>query len=118
MTPPSVSPADLYARLGTAAAPTVIDVRRAADFAGADALVVSAFHCDPEQVGQWGKDIPRARPVVVYCVHGRQVSQGAAVALRADGHDAAFLAGGITGWTEQGLPTRRPIGSGAPTKWV
>src|ERR1700716_3778402 len=103
---PSVSAADLYAKLGIALAPTVVDVRRPADFANADALVVSAFHCDPDQVGQWAKDLPKGRPVVVYCVHGPQVSQGAAAALRAAGHHAAYLDGGIAGWIEQSLPTR------------
>jgi len=114
----SISPADLYAKLGTALAPAVVDVRRPADFANADALIVSAFHCDPDEVAQWAKDLPKGRSVVVYCVHGRQVSQGAAAALRAAGHDVAYLDGGIAGWIEQGLPTRRPIGGGAPAKWV
>src|SRR3979409_1383009 len=115
---PSVSPADLYAKLGTASAPVVIDVRRPADFANADALVISAFHCDPDDVGQWAKELPKGRPVVVYCVHGRQVSQGAAAALRAAGHDAAYLDGGIADWIEQGLPTRAPHGGARPAKWV
>jgi rhodanese-related sulfurtransferase len=114
----SISPADLYAKLGTALAPAVVDVRRPADFANADALIVSAFHCDPDEVAQWAKDLPKGRPVVVYCVHGRQVSQGAAAALRAAGHDVAYLDGGIAGWIEQGLPTRRHMGGGAPAKWV
>jgi rhodanese-related sulfurtransferase len=115
---PSVSAADLYARLGTALAPTVVDVRRPADFANADALVVSAFHRVPDDVAHWAKELPNGRPVVVYCVHGRQVSQGAAAALRAAGHDAAYLDGGIADWIEQGLPTRRPIGGAAAAKWV
>jgi len=114
----SISPADLYAKLGTALAPAVVDVRRPADFANADALIVSAFHCDPDEVAQWAKDLPKGRSVVVYCVHGRQVSQGAAAALRAAGHDVAYLDGGIAGWIEQGLPTRRHMGGGAPAKWV
>ena len=49
---PSISPADLYARLGTATAPTVVDVRRPADFADAGELIVSAFHRDPDAVEQ------------------------------------------------------------------
>src|SRR5215213_5826283 len=41
---PSISPTDLYTRLGTASAPLVIDVRRAAAFEAADSLIASAFH--------------------------------------------------------------------------
>ena len=115
---PSVSPADLYAKLGTALAPTVIDVQRAADFAKTDALIVSAFHADPDDVARWATGLPKGRPVVVHCVHGHQVSQGAAAALRAAGVDAAYLEGGIAGWIEKGLPTRRHMGGAAPPKWV
>jgi rhodanese-related sulfurtransferase len=115
--PPSISPADLYARLGTAAAPTVVDVRRPADFAKAGELIVSAFHRDPDKVEQWGKDLPLGRRVVVHCVHGREVSQGVAAALRSAAVDAVYLEGGIAGWIAQGLPTHRAIGA-MPGKWV
>jgi rhodanese-related sulfurtransferase len=114
---PSISPADLYARLGTAAAPTLVDVRRAADFATAGELIVSAFHRDPEAVEQWRNDLPGGRQVVVHCVHGRQVSQCVAAALRAADIDALYLQGGIAGWIANDLPARRAIGT-TPGKWV
>src|SRR4030088_2971922 len=53
----SISPQDLYARLGSDAAPIVIDVRREADFADADRLVVPALHRTPDNVEQWQKDL-------------------------------------------------------------
>src|SRR5215472_13298645 len=79
----SISPAELYGRLGTASAPTVVDVRRLADFATADQLIISAYHRDPDEVEQWGKELPRGRQVVVHCVHGRELSQSLAAELRA-----------------------------------
>jgi hypothetical protein len=51
----SISPLDLHARRGTALAPLDIDVRPPADFATADRLVASAFHCARDAVEQWGK---------------------------------------------------------------
>jgi len=57
------------------------------------------------------------RPIVVYCVHGNEVSQEVAAALIAAGIDAVCLDGGIVGWIEQQLPTRRNIGA-PPGKWV
>src|SRR5438128_4582051 len=113
----SISPPELYARLGTAAAPTVVDVRRRADFATAGELIVSAYHRDPDEVEHWRKDLPRGRQVVVHCVRGREVSQGVAAALRATGVDAVYLQDGITGWIAEGLPTHRRIGA-TPGKWV
>ncbi len=113
----SISPAELYARLGTAAAPTVVDVRRRADFATAGELIVSAYHRDPDAVEQWRRDLPNGRQVVVHCVHGHEVSQGVATVLRAAGVDAVYLQDGIAGWTAKGLPTHRTIGA-TPGKWV
>ena len=114
---PSISAADLYDRLGTASAPMVVDVRRPADFASADALIVSAFHRDPDQVQQWRRELPARGHVVVHCVHGHQVSQGVAAALRAAGIDASYLQGGITDWIDNGFPTYRPVRT-TPGKWV
>jgi len=72
----SISPDALYARLGSEAAPIIVDVRRDADFADASTLVADAFHCSPDGVEQWQTDLPSGRQVVTYCVHGQQVSQG------------------------------------------
>jgi rhodanese-related sulfurtransferase len=113
----SISPDTLYARLGSDAAPIIVDVRRDADFAGAETLLADAFHRSPDAVEQWQTDLPSGRQIVTYCIHGREVSQGVAAALRLMGVDANFLEGGIADWTEHGLPTRRNIGA-SPSKWV
>src|ERR1043166_2004613 len=114
---PPVSPHDLYARLGTAAAPALIDVRREDSFSTDDRLIIGAFRRPPDDVERWGGELPPGRPVVAYCVHGREVSQGVARALARAGVQAAYLEGGIAGWKEQGLPTRRKDG-GQSDKWV
>ena len=97
----SISAQALYDRLGTAAAPRVIDVRRAAAFEADDRMLIAAVRREPGEVGQWGRDLRPDRPVVVYCVHGQEVSQQTAVALRGIGLDAAYLEDGITGWAER-----------------
>ena len=113
----SISPHDLYAQLGSEAAPIIVDVRRDADFVGADTLLADAFHCSPDDVGTWRANLPSGRQVVAYCVHGQQVSQAVTAALRNMGVEANFLEGGIADWAKQGLPTRRNIGA-SPSKWV
>ena len=113
----SITPSDLYAHLGTARAPTVVDVRRSPDFAAASQLIVGAVHESPEEIDRWKSHLPADHPVVVYCAHGREISQGVATTLRMAGVDSAFVAGGISAWNEAGLPTRRKIGS-TPGKWV
>jgi hypothetical protein len=49
----SISPHDLYARLGSEAAPIIVDMRRDTDFATAETLVADAFHCSPDDVDNW-----------------------------------------------------------------
>src|SRR5262245_15763993 len=116
-TTPSFTPQDLYAGLGTAAAPLVMDVRRQDAFAAADRLIIGALHRSPDDVGQWQTALPRGRPIVAYCVHGHEVSQGVATALASAGFQAAYVEGAISAWTQQGLPTRRKDG-GASDKWL
>lgn len=113
----SISPDALYARLGSEAAPIIVDVRRDTDFSGADRLVADALHCSPDCVEEWRTTLPSSSEVVTYCIHGHQVSQGVAAALRLMGVEANFLEGGIADWTERGMPTRRNIGT-TPGKWV
>lgn len=112
----SITPKSLYLRLGTERTPVLIDVRRAAAFDGSDRLIAGAFHSAPEQIESWQRELSKERPVVVYCVHGHEVSQNAAATLAASGFDAAFLEGGFEGWTAAGFPTRKkyPVSE----KWI
>src|SRR6266852_3682267 len=103
--PLAISQSDLYAHVGMASAPTLVDVRREDAFSTDDRLIIGAFHRSPEEVERWVKDLPHGRPVVAYCNHGRDVSQGVVTALRAAGIRAAYLEGGIAGWKERRLPT-------------
>ena len=115
--PSPISPNNLYARLGTASAPVLVDVRRQDAFGTDDRLIIGAFHRSPEDVERWRQDLPPGRPVVAYCNHGREVSQGVVAALSAAGIRAAYLEGGISAWKEKHLPTRRKRGA-AENKWV
>jgi len=54
----SISPDALYTRNGSEAAPIIADVRRDADFAGADTLIADAFHRSPDASEQWRTDLP------------------------------------------------------------
>lgn len=114
---PAISSSELYAKLGTVAAPLVIDVRRDADFTSANGLIVSAFHHPPQQVAAWTDELANKRPVVAYCVDGHEVSQSTAAALRALGVDAAYLEGGMAAWMDAGFPTRRKR-TGETDKWI
>ena len=81
-----------------------IDVRRAGAYDAAQSVVAGAVWRDPEHVHEWASALPKAMPVVVYCVWGHEVGQSTAAILRAQGIDARFLAGGIDAWKRADLP--------------
>ena len=114
---PLVSSNDLYARLGTAKAPLLIDVRRGEAFNADTSLIIGAARRLPEDVSEWRNALPAGKPIVAYCVHGHEVSQGVASTLRSAGMAAAYLEGGIAGWQERKLPTRRKRDA-SENKWV
>src|SRR5215813_14222807 len=114
---PSVSSNELYARLGTASAPVLVDVRREEAFSKDNGLIIGAFHRLPEEVEPWSKYLAPDHPVVAYCVHGHEVSQDVAARLHWAGVRAAYLEGGIAGWRAAGLPTRKKLDA-VGNRWV
>ncbi len=91
--------------IGTPECPVIVDVRRRPAFDESDRTIATAEWRDHERAAEWAADLPDGAAVVVYCVHGHEVSQGAAAALRSAGVDAVFLEGGIEGFIEAGGET-------------
>jgi rhodanese-related sulfurtransferase len=112
-----VSPTDLYRQLGTAKAPLLIDVRRAPAFEADGLRIVGATRRPPDDLSSWSSALPQGRAVVAYCVHGHEVSQGVAGALRNAGFQASYLEGGIEAWKDGKLPTRRKRDA-TENKWI
>ncbi len=113
-----VSPNELKTQLAGNVPPLVIDVRRTPAYRSATQMIAGALRRDPATITDWLPTLPRAREIVVYCVHGHEVSQNAATALREAGHTARFLEGGIEeGWIGSGGATAlKP--KDAATRWI
>ncbi len=123
--PPFVSVSQLASLLGRADAPLVLDVRKAEAYDAGLRLLPGALRVAPGNVESVAAFLPRDRDIVACCVHGHEVSQGAARSLRAAGLGAAYLEHGVTGWIDAGLPTMGkvpdlslPTAPGRPTRWV
>lgn len=95
-------------------AATLLDVRRAGVFAQSPQVIAGARWRDPAEVGRWASDLPASHPVIVYCVYGHEVGRATALRLRAAGHDARFLQGGIDGWKAAGLALQDAAGDEPP----
>ena len=109
---PAISTASLRQSLASAKPPLVIDVRKKPAFLDAPDLIRGALRRDPLRAAEWGKSLPGDADVVVYCVHGHEVSQAAAKAL-----GARYLEGGIEAWRASGGELfGKP--KGASSRWV
>jgi rhodanese-related sulfurtransferase len=106
----SICATELKTQLAGSQPPLVIDVRRTPAYRSATSMMPGALRRDPAKLAQWSRTLPSARDVVVYCVHGHEVSQNAAQALRVAGYAARFLEGGIEeGWQGSGgVTTGKP----------
>ena len=117
MTASSIPTSQLRSELAGKTAPIVIDVRRRPAFLAAQRMISGALRRQPERVREWASSLPRASAVVVYCVHGHEVSQNAAAALSELGLSARYLEGGIEAWTlAEGALDSKP--KDGPTRWV
>ena len=114
----SVSPTDLYAVFGSAAAPVVVDVRGDLPARGEPILAGAAWR-PAQDADEWRAELPKGRSVVVYCADGAGLSPGAATSLRQNGVPASYLAGGLKAWTDAKLPLRRARGAEQnASRWV
>ena len=62
-----------------------------------DMLAGATLHA-PAALPRWIEELPRERPITVYCICGFQVSGTAVTELRRRGYNARALVGGITAW--------------------
>lgn len=123
--PNPISIFSLLAAHGSAASPLVIDVRRAAAFEADTAMLAGATWRDPFAPDEWIKFLPRHCDIVVYCVHGHEISKNTCSALRSAGLNARYLEGGLEAWKQLGAPTIRkqpvlsiPSPINLPSKWI
>jgi rhodanese-related sulfurtransferase len=85
---------------------TLLDVRRDVKrLAEADELSGTIWR-NPALWLDWKDSIASGAPVVVYCAFGHELSQAMAACLRALGHDARHLEGGIEEWRNTGHATQ------------
>jgi Fe-Mn family superoxide dismutase len=78
--------------------PVLLDVCLAKDLPRRTDMLAGATMHAPEALPRWVDELPRDRPIAVYCIAGFQISGTAVTELRKRGFDARALSGGITAW--------------------
>jgi Fe-Mn family superoxide dismutase len=78
--------------------PVLLDVCLPVDLARRSDMLPGATLHAPDALPRWADELPRGRPIDVYCVYGFQVSGETVTELRQRGYDARALIGGIAAW--------------------
>ena len=94
-----VSPAEAAGLIDGGA--ELIDVRRPYEFEGG--RIAGARNIEMNELARHAEELPRDRPVLLYCRGGNR-SGMAAEALRQAGFDAHHIAGGLEAWQADGRP--------------
>jgi thiosulfate sulfurtransferase len=81
----------------------VIDVRKDPAREASGLTLAAALRRDPFQAERWWPEF-KGRRVVVFCVHGHEVSQGICSILADKGVETRYLDGGLEAWRLAGLP--------------
>jgi len=101
----SLEPQDLTDLMAAGRNPAVVDVRKLEAYQASDVMLATAVWRDPVSVHEWSDTLNDDRGVVVYCIHGHQMSQSVVALLRANGLPTRYLVGDIDGFVEAGGPT-------------
>jgi rhodanese-related sulfurtransferase len=100
-TAPTISPADLYERTTSAAAPVVLDVRTPEEYrTGHIPGAVNIPHTElASRLGELGTE----NGVVLYCMIGPRARLGEKTLMDAGVQNVLHLEGGMAAWREGGL---------------
>src|SRR5262245_56281180 len=78
--------------------PVLLDLCLPRDLPRRTDMLAGATMRAPAALPRWIEDLPRDRPIALYCICGFQVSGTAVTELRRRGYEARALIGGITAW--------------------
>lgn len=92
---PTISAQELEAKLGTADAPFLVDVREPHEFEGGH--IPGALLMPLGSLPQRAGELPKDRPLAMICRSGAR-SDHATSHLRAAGYEAYNMVGGMLGW--------------------
>jgi rhodanese-related sulfurtransferase len=93
---------ELQKLLAAGAPLTILDLRRPSDYEPDSGVVPGARWLSLEKIEEWSAALPRDREIVLYCAHGKTISNAALDHLLAKGFRARFIEGGMDGWKEAG----------------
>ena len=105
-----VTPSEAVEAMGSPASPLVVDVRTPKEWE--HARIDGSLNIPLNHLAERFQDVPRDRPILVYCAGGYRSSIAAGLLQQHGVTRVIELASGIAGWERAGLPLRRSVDAG------
>lgn len=102
---PEISPDTLQHLMKTEESLCIIDVRKRPAFEESGRIITGAVWRPFDQMDDWAGDLPKDSTIIIYCVHGHEVSQGVCATLNQCSISASFLTGGFEDFVAAGGST-------------
>jgi rhodanese-related sulfurtransferase len=84
---------------------TLLDLRRNADYDKDTLTIPMAQRFDPDKIAEWSASIPKDKEIVLFCAHGRSISDASVKYLTTNGFKARLIPGGFDAWKAAGGAT-------------
>jgi thiosulfate sulfurtransferase len=100
-----ISHADMKKTLERPDSVTILDVRRNSDYDKDTLTMPSAKRFDPDKIAEWSSTLPKDKEVLLFCAHGRSISDVSINYLTKNGFKARLVSGGFDSWKDAGGAT-------------
>jgi rhodanese-related sulfurtransferase len=97
-----ISHADMKKTLDRPEGVTILDVRRNSDYDKDTHTMPAAKRFDPDRIAEWSATLPKDKEVLLFCAHGRSISDASVNYLTKNGFKARLVSGGFDSWKESG----------------
>ena len=83
----------------------ILDLRRNADYDKDTLTMPGSRRFDPDKIAEWSGALPKDKEVLLFCAHGRSISDASVNYLTKNGYKARLVAGGFDTWKDAGGAT-------------
>jgi rhodanese-related sulfurtransferase len=100
-----ISHADMKKVLDRPDGTVILDLRRNADYDKDTLTMPAARRFDPDKIAEWSGALPKDKEILLFCAHGRSISNASVDYLTKNGYKARLVAGGFDSWRDAGGAT-------------
>lgn len=97
-----ISHADMKKVLERPDGAVILDLRRNADYDKDTLTMPAARRFDPDKIAEWSGTLPKDKEILLFCAHGRSISDASVDYLTKNGYKARLVAGGFDSWKAAG----------------